>query len=69
MLFSPHDLTIGAKTWNTIDEAIRLRDKPLVILSEAAIGSDWVEDEVTKALAWPDLFAAVPGGKRTATPA
>jgi uncharacterized protein YjbI with pentapeptide repeats len=49
--FSPHDLTIGAKTWDAIDEAIRLRDKLLVILSEAAISSDWVEDEVTKALA------------------
>jgi uncharacterized protein YjbI with pentapeptide repeats len=49
--FAPHDLPIGAKTWDAIDEAIRLRDKLLVILSEAAIGSDWVEDEVTKAYA------------------
>jgi TIR domain len=49
--FAPHDLPIGAKTWDAIDEAIRLRDKLLVILSEAAIGSDWVEDEVTKAFA------------------
>jgi uncharacterized protein YjbI with pentapeptide repeats len=49
--FAPHDLPIGAKTWDAIDEAIRLRDKLLVILSKAAIGSDWVEDEVSKALA------------------
>jgi len=49
--FAPHDLPIGAKTWDAIDEAIRLRDKLLVILSEASIGSDWVEDEVKKAFA------------------
>ena len=49
--FAPHDLSIGAKTWDAIDEAIRLRDKLLVILSEASIASDWVEDEVDKAYA------------------
>src|SRR5689334_99737 len=49
--FAPHDLPIGAKTWDAIDEAIRLRDKVLLILSEHAIASDWVEDEVTKAFA------------------
>ena len=37
--------------WDAIDEAIRLRDKLLVILSEASIASDWVEDEVNKAYA------------------
>jgi hypothetical protein len=49
--FAPHDLPIGAKTWDEIDEAIRLRDKLLVVLSRAALDSDWVEDEVTKAYA------------------
>jgi uncharacterized protein YjbI with pentapeptide repeats len=49
--FAPHDLPIGAKTWDAIDEAIRLRDKLLVILSNASIASDWVEDEVNKAYA------------------
>jgi hypothetical protein len=49
--FAPHDLPIGAKTWDAIDEAIRLRDKLLIILSEASIASDWVEDEVSKAFA------------------
>jgi TIR domain len=49
--FAPHDLPIGAKTWDAIDEAIRLRDKLLLILSEHSIASDWVEDEVTKAFA------------------
>jgi uncharacterized protein YjbI with pentapeptide repeats len=49
--FAPHDLAIGAKTWDAIDEAIRLRDKLLLILSKASIASDWVEDEVNKAFA------------------
>jgi hypothetical protein len=49
--FAPHDLPIGAKTWDAIDEAIKLRDKLLVILSENSIASDWVEDEVQKAFA------------------
>jgi hypothetical protein len=49
--FAPHDLPIGAKTWDAIDEAIRLRDKLLLILSEASIASEWVEDEVSKAYA------------------
>jgi TIR domain len=49
--FAPHDLPIGAKIIDAIDEAIRLRDKVLLILSRNAIESDWVEDEVTKAFA------------------
>ena len=49
--FAPHDLPIGAKTWDGIDDAIRTRDKVLLILSEGAISSDWVEDEVTTAFA------------------
>jgi hypothetical protein len=47
--FAPHDMKIGAKILDTLDEAIRLRDKVLLVLSEGAIASDWVEDEVTKA--------------------
>jgi TIR domain len=42
---APHDLPIGAKTWDAIDAAIRVRDKVLLILSKNAIASDWVEDE------------------------
>jgi hypothetical protein len=49
--FAPHDLRIGDKIWDTIDEAIRLRDKVLLILSKNSITSDWVEDEVSKAFA------------------
>jgi uncharacterized protein YjbI with pentapeptide repeats len=48
--FAPHDLPIGAKILDAIDEAIRLRDKVLLVLSEGALASDWVEGEVTRAL-------------------
>jgi TIR domain len=47
--FAPDDMKIGAKIRDTIDDAIRLRDKVLLVLSEASIASDWVEDEVDKA--------------------
>jgi uncharacterized protein YjbI with pentapeptide repeats len=49
--FAPHDMPTGAKIWDAIDEAIKLRDKLLHILSEHSIESDWVEDEVQKAFA------------------
>ena len=44
-------MKIGAKILDTIDQAIRLRDKVLLVLSETSISSEWVEDEVTKAFA------------------
>jgi uncharacterized protein YjbI with pentapeptide repeats len=47
--FAPHDLPIGAKILDGIDEAIRLRDKVVLILSEQSIKSYWVEDEVNTA--------------------
>jgi hypothetical protein len=43
-------MPIGAKILDVIDQAIRLRDKVLLVLSEGAIASDWVEGEVTRAL-------------------
>jgi hypothetical protein len=49
--FAPHDLPIGAKTLDALDQAIRLRDKLLLILSKNALASNWVEDEVNKAFA------------------
>jgi hypothetical protein len=49
--FAPRDLPIGAKIWDAIDEAIKLRDKLVLILSKNSIDSDWVEDEVQKAFA------------------
>src|SRR5262245_34529233 len=48
--FVPHDVRMGAKIIDAIDEAIRLRDKVLLILSEGGIASGWVEGEVTRAL-------------------
>jgi len=48
--FAPHDLPIGAKTRPTIDDAIRIHDKLLLILSEHSVQSDWVEHEVEHAL-------------------
>jgi hypothetical protein len=47
--FAPHDMPTGAKILDAIDEAVRLREKLLLVLSEHAIASDWVEDEVTTA--------------------
>jgi TIR domain len=46
---APEDMKIGAKIRDTIDNAIRLRDKVLLVLSDASLVSDWVEDEVDKA--------------------
>ena len=43
------NLKIGDKFREKIDEAIRIYDKLLIILSENSIGSDWVEDEVEAA--------------------
>jgi hypothetical protein len=48
--FAPHDMPIGAKIIDAIDEAIRLRDKVLLVLSEHSVASDWVEGEVTRSL-------------------
>jgi uncharacterized protein YjbI with pentapeptide repeats len=47
--FAPHDLRIGDKTLDAVDDAIRVRDKLIVILSKNSIGSQWVEDEVNTA--------------------
>jgi len=48
--FAPHDLPIGAKTRPAIDDAIRIHDKLLLILSEQSVHSNWVEHEVEHAL-------------------
>ena len=48
--FAPEDLRIGDKFRTRIDEAIRLHDKLLIILSEESVNSTWVEDEVESAL-------------------
>jgi TIR domain len=48
---APHDMPIGAKILDSIDDAIRQQEKFLLILSKNFISSDWVEDEVSKAFA------------------
>lgn len=48
--FAPEDLKIGDKWRARIDEAIHLQDKLLLLLSENALTSSWVEDEVEAAL-------------------
>jgi hypothetical protein len=44
--FAPHDIQGGRKVHEQIDEAIRVYDKLLLILSEDSIKSDWVQAEV-----------------------
>ena len=48
--FAPEDMKIGDKFRVRIDEAIHLQDKLLLLLSEHALASPWVEDEVEAAL-------------------
>lgn len=44
--FAPHDLKFGDKLRTQIYEAIQKKDKLLLVLSEHAVKSDWVEREV-----------------------
>ncbi|MEL6224720.1 MAG: toll/interleukin-1 receptor domain-containing protein [Cyanobacteria bacterium J06627_8] len=48
--YAPEDLPIGEKIRVGIDEAIRIHDKLLLVLSEASVNSQWVEQEVETAL-------------------
>ncbi|HET9282602.1 MAG TPA: toll/interleukin-1 receptor domain-containing protein [Candidatus Angelobacter sp.] len=48
--FAPEDLKTGDKFRQRIDEAIRINDKLLVVLSKNSIKSSWVEEEVESAL-------------------
>lgn len=47
--FAPEDLRIGDKLRPAFDEAIRVHDKLLVLLSGNSVGSPWVEKEVETA--------------------
>ena len=47
--FAPHDMRIGDKIRQRIDESIRVYDKLLLILSQDAVKSPWVESEVERA--------------------
>jgi hypothetical protein len=47
--FAPHDIQGGRKIHDQIDEAIRLYDKLLLILSDDSMTSNWVKAEVANA--------------------
>jgi hypothetical protein len=47
--FAPHDIKGGRKIHEQIDEAIRVHDKLLLILSENSMTSDWVGTEIANA--------------------
>lgn len=47
--FAPEDLKIGDKLRPSLDEAIRVHDKLMVLLSENSVQSEWVEREVEAA--------------------
>lgn len=48
--FAPEDLKIGAEIEPSIDEAIKIYDKLLLIISENSINSAWVRKEAKKVI-------------------
>jgi hypothetical protein len=49
--FAPHDIQGGRKIHEQIDEAIRVYDRLLLILSEHSMNSEWVKTEIASARA------------------
>jgi uncharacterized protein YjbI with pentapeptide repeats len=47
--FAPHNIQGGRKLHEQIDEAIRIHDKLLLILSPTSMTSEWVKTEIGKA--------------------
>jgi hypothetical protein len=47
--FAPEDIKAGEKLYPQIDQAIRLHDKLLLILSEHSMHSEWVMTEIRRA--------------------
>jgi hypothetical protein len=47
--FAPEDMKGGAKLHEQIDQAIRIHDKLVLVLSEQSIQSEWVMTEIRKA--------------------
>jgi uncharacterized protein YjbI with pentapeptide repeats len=47
--FAPHDIQGGRKIHDQIDEAIRLYDRLVLILSEDSMKSEWVKTEIAHA--------------------
>lgn len=48
--FAPEDMKIGDRIRKRLDDSIRIHDKLLLILSEASVASQWIEQEVETAL-------------------
>jgi hypothetical protein len=58
--FSPHDIQGGRKLHEQIDEAIKVYDKLLLILSDASMNSPWVKSEIANARGpHPETFAGL----------
>ncbi len=75
--FAPHDIQGGRKIHEQIDDAIRLHDKLLLILSANSMASEWVMTEIAKARrreveetkhAAAEAEAKSPGTSRTLKP-
>jgi uncharacterized protein YjbI with pentapeptide repeats len=47
--FAPHDVQGGKKLYEQIDQAIRVHEKVLLILSAQSMSSEWVKTEIAKA--------------------
>jgi Ni/Co efflux regulator RcnB len=47
--FAPHDVQGGRKLHEQIDEAIRVYERLLLILSSYSMASEWVKTEIAKA--------------------
>jgi TIR domain/Pentapeptide repeats (8 copies) len=47
--FAPHDVQGGKKLHEQIDQAIRIHDRLLLILSSHSMNSEWVKTEIAKA--------------------
>ena len=47
--FAPHNIQGGKKLHDQIDEAIRVYDRLLIILSEHSLNSEWVKTEIAHA--------------------
>jgi hypothetical protein len=48
--YAPEDMRGGRKSIEQIDDAIRVHDKLVLVLSKSSMGSDWVKHEVTRAV-------------------
>jgi uncharacterized protein YjbI with pentapeptide repeats len=47
--FAPHEMQGGKKLYEQIDDAIRVHERLLLILSPESINSEWVKTEIAKA--------------------